>query len=56
MHFLDKTNQTTTNGVAEATGCTDEDLDCCDQDSVASSVDTITEEMFIDGLDPILDW
>ncbi|XP_048053355.1 piggyBac transposable element-derived protein 4-like isoform X2 [Megalobrama amblycephala] len=33
----------------------DEDLDICDQDSVASSVDSTAEEMFIDGLDPVLD-
>ncbi|KAL0204036.1 hypothetical protein M9458_002054, partial [Cirrhinus mrigala] len=33
----------------------DEDLDACDQDSVASSVDSTAEEMFIDGLDPVLD-
>ncbi|XP_057187839.1 piggyBac transposable element-derived protein 4-like [Triplophysa rosa] len=56
VHFSHDTIQTTKNGVLEATGCRDEDVDCCDQDSVASSVDTTTEEMFIDGLDPILDW
>lgn len=55
VHFSDITNQTTENDVVRATVCRDEDVDCCDQDSVASSVDTTTEEMFIDGLDPILD-
>lgn len=33
----------------------DEDEDFCDQESVASSVDSTTEEMFLDGLDPFLD-
>lgn len=34
----------------------DEELDFCDQDSVASSVDSLAEDMFIDDMDPILDW
>ncbi|XP_056304129.1 piggyBac transposable element-derived protein 4-like [Danio aesculapii] len=33
----------------------DEELDFCDQDSVASSVDSLVEDMFIDDMDPILD-
>nr|XP_021331748.1 piggyBac transposable element-derived protein 4-like isoform X2 [Danio rerio] len=33
----------------------DEELDFCDQDSVASSVDSSAEDMFIDNMDPILD-
>ncbi|XP_021331748.2 piggyBac transposable element-derived protein 4 isoform X3 [Danio rerio] len=33
----------------------DEELDFCDQDSVASSVDSSAEDMFIDDMDPILD-
>nr|XP_009305172.1 piggyBac transposable element-derived protein 4-like isoform X2 [Danio rerio]XP_021331739.1 piggyBac transposable element-derived protein 4-like isoform X2 [Danio rerio] len=32
-----------------------EELDFCDQDSVASSVDSSAEDMFIDDMDPILD-
>ncbi|XP_067298893.1 piggyBac transposable element-derived protein 4-like [Pseudorasbora parva] len=43
----------TENGVKDRTG--DEDTDVCDQDSVASSVDSTAEEMFIDGLDSVLD-
>lgn len=45
----------TTNDVVDITASSDEDLDIFDQDSVASSVDSTAEEMFIDGLDPVLD-
>ncbi|XP_067298047.1 piggyBac transposable element-derived protein 4-like isoform X3 [Pseudorasbora parva] len=45
----------TTNDVVEIISSSEDDLDICDQDSVASSVDSTTEEMFIDGLDPVLD-
>ncbi|XP_055061718.2 piggyBac transposable element-derived protein 4 isoform X1 [Misgurnus anguillicaudatus] len=55
LHSSDDPNQTTENDLRKGGGCSDEDLDFCDQDSVASSVDTIIEEMFIDGLDPALD-
>ncbi|XP_056587755.1 piggyBac transposable element-derived protein 4-like [Triplophysa dalaica] len=34
---------------------TDEDLEFCDEESLASSVDSSTEEMFLDGLDPFYD-
>ncbi|KAK7166547.1 hypothetical protein R3I93_006338 [Phoxinus phoxinus] len=44
-----------TNDVVDVTASSDEDLDMFDQDSVASSVDSTAEEMFIDGLDPVLD-
>ncbi|XP_051761736.1 piggyBac transposable element-derived protein 4-like isoform X2 [Ctenopharyngodon idella] len=47
--------KSTENGVEDSTGSSDEDTDICDQDSVASSVDSIAEEMFMDGLDSILD-
>nr|XP_055061727.1 piggyBac transposable element-derived protein 4-like [Misgurnus anguillicaudatus]XP_055061728.1 piggyBac transposable element-derived protein 4-like [Misgurnus anguillicaudatus] len=47
--------ENTGNGVEEAAGLNDEDLEFCDEESVASSVDTTTEEMFLDGLDPVLD-
>ncbi|XP_051559283.1 piggyBac transposable element-derived protein 4-like isoform X1 [Myxocyprinus asiaticus] len=40
-----------TNGVEEVTGSSDEDLNISDEESV----DTTTEDMFIDGLDPVLD-
>uniref|UniRef100_A0A8C2C636 THAP-type domain-containing protein n=1 Tax=Cyprinus carpio TaxID=7962 RepID=A0A8C2C636_CYPCA len=45
----------TTNVLEDITASCDEDLDICDLDSVASSVDSTAEEMFIDGLDPVLD-
>ncbi|XP_042577198.1 piggyBac transposable element-derived protein 4-like isoform X3 [Cyprinus carpio] len=45
----------TTNVLEDITASCDEDLDICDLDSVASSVDSAAEEMFIDGLDPVLD-
>ncbi|XP_039530915.1 piggyBac transposable element-derived protein 4-like [Pimephales promelas] len=45
--------ESTGNGV-DSTGSSDEDP-ICDQDSVASSVDSTAEEMFMDGLDPVLD-
>lgn len=45
----------TTNDVVDITASSDEDLDIFDQESVASSVDSSAEEMFIDGLDPVLD-
>lgn len=45
----------TTNVLEDVTAGCDEDLDICDLDSVASSVDSTAEEMFIDGLDPVLD-
>nr|XP_055061722.1 piggyBac transposable element-derived protein 4-like [Misgurnus anguillicaudatus]XP_055061723.1 piggyBac transposable element-derived protein 4-like [Misgurnus anguillicaudatus]XP_055061724.1 piggyBac transposable element-derived protein 4-like [Misgurnus anguillicaudatus]XP_055061725.1 piggyBac transposable element-derived protein 4-like [Misgurnus anguillicaudatus] len=47
--------ENTENGVEEAAGFNDEDLEFCDEESVASSVDTTIEEMFLDGLDPVLD-
>ncbi|XP_026123350.1 piggyBac transposable element-derived protein 4 isoform X3 [Carassius auratus] len=45
----------TTKVLEDVTASCDEDLDFCDLDSVASSVDSTAEEMFIDGLDPVLD-
>jgi len=45
--------ESTGNGV-DSTGSSDEDP-ICDLDSVASSVDSTAEEMFMDGLDPVLD-
>ncbi|ROI15988.1 hypothetical protein DPX16_14200 [Anabarilius grahami] len=47
--------KSTENGVEDSTGSSDEDTDFCDRDSVASSVDSTAEEMFMDGLDSILD-
>ncbi|XP_067259544.1 piggyBac transposable element-derived protein 4 isoform X2 [Chanodichthys erythropterus] len=47
--------KSTKNGVEESTGSSDEDTDICDRDSVASSVDSTAEEMFMDGLDSVLD-
>ncbi|XP_056092195.1 piggyBac transposable element-derived protein 4-like isoform X2 [Rhinichthys klamathensis goyatoka] len=47
--------KSTENGVEDSTGSSDEDTDICDQDSVASSVDSTAEEMFMDGLDSVLD-
>ncbi|XP_048053344.1 E3 ubiquitin-protein ligase TRIM39-like isoform X2 [Megalobrama amblycephala] len=47
--------RSTKNGVEDSTGSSDEDMDICDRDSVASSVDSTAEEMFMDGLDSILD-
>ncbi|XP_067259791.1 piggyBac transposable element-derived protein 4-like isoform X1 [Chanodichthys erythropterus] len=47
--------KSTENGVEDRTGSSDEDTDICDRDSVASSVDSTAEEMFLDGLDSILD-
>jgi len=44
-----------TNDVVDITASSDEDSDICDLDSVASSVDSTAEEMFMDGLDPVLD-
>lgn len=45
----------TENGMETRTASSDEDLYICDQDSVASSVDSTAEEMFLNGLDPVLD-
>lgn len=47
--------ENTENGVEGTTDSTDEDLDFCDQKSLASSLESSTEEMFLDGLDPFLD-
>ncbi|XP_016103244.1 piggyBac transposable element-derived protein 4-like isoform X2 [Sinocyclocheilus grahami] len=52
LHSTAGPKKITTNDV---TASCDEDLDICDLDSVASSVDSTAEEMFIDGLDPVLD-
>ncbi|XP_067298892.1 piggyBac transposable element-derived protein 4-like isoform X2 [Pseudorasbora parva] len=45
----------TESGVEDSTGSSDEDTYICDRDSVASSVDSTAEEMFMDGLDSVLD-
>ncbi|XP_016410996.1 piggyBac transposable element-derived protein 4-like [Sinocyclocheilus rhinocerous] len=47
--------ESTENGMENSTASSDEDLYICDQDSVASSVDSTAEEMFLNGLDPVLD-
>ncbi|XDV14750.1 hypothetical protein PO909_014946 [Leuciscus waleckii] len=47
--------KSTENGVEDSSESSDEDTDICDRDSVASSVDSTAEEMFMDGLDPVLD-
>lgn len=48
-------DKSTENAEEDSTACPGEDLYICDQDSVASSVDSIAEEMFLNGLDPVLD-
>lgn len=45
--------KSTKKGVKDSSGSSDEDS--CDRDSVASSVDSTAEEMFMDGLDSVLD-
>ncbi|XP_050967064.1 piggyBac transposable element-derived protein 4-like [Labeo rohita] len=48
-------DKSTENAVEDSTASPGEDLYICDQDSVASSVDSIAEEIFLNGLDPVLD-
>ncbi|XP_016360078.1 piggyBac transposable element-derived protein 4-like isoform X4 [Sinocyclocheilus anshuiensis] len=55
LHSTAGPKKITTNVMEDVTASCDEDLDICDLDSVASSVDSTAEEMFIDGLDPVLD-
>ncbi|XP_050967121.1 piggyBac transposable element-derived protein 4-like [Labeo rohita] len=55
LHSAAGPKKNTTNFMKLIAFRSDEDLDACDQDSVASSVDSVAEEMFIDGLDPVLD-
>lgn len=47
--------ESTENGMENSTASSDEDFYICDQDSMASSVDSTAEEMFLNGLDPVLD-
>jgi len=53
QYFQMNPKESTKKGVKDSTGISDEDI--CDQDSVASSVDSTAEEMFMDGLDSVLD-
>ncbi|XP_056092191.1 piggyBac transposable element-derived protein 4-like isoform X2 [Rhinichthys klamathensis goyatoka] len=53
QYFPMDPKKSTKKGVKDSTGSSDEDI--CDRDSVASSVDSTAEEMFMDGLDSVLD-